>query len=41
MELDGGEHKQICKEYPHKEMKKFKCENHARFYGSCFQHGVS
>ena len=41
MELDSGEHKQICKECPHKEMERRKCENHERFYGSCFQHGIN
>ena len=41
MELDSGEHKQICKECPHKEMERCKCENHERFYGSCFRHGIN
>ena len=41
MELDSGEHKQMCKECPHKEMERCKWENYERFYGSCFQRGVN
>ena len=41
MELDRGEHKQIYKECPRKEMQRYKCENHERFYGSCFQHEIN
>ena len=39
MELDSGEHKQICKECPHKEMERCECEENV--YGSCFQHGIN
>ena len=35
------ENTNIYKECPHKEMKRCTCENHERFYGSCFQRGIS
>ena len=41
MELDSGEHKQMCKECPHKEMERCKFENNERFFGSCFQHEIN